>query len=271
MKIIIPFSYQLSAYSQHAQTATKQAIRAMHYYEKMPCAAASEYHLDREKHRPKLAILPSAMVLKQEAWEKLMEWVKQGTVLLITGGIDRNEHFETVERLSKLGVETTTHSLIQHSTNINIDGKIYPLDYYGRLPMPDLDRMQWEKDGGSVKIINSGKGKILVTEYPVELNTNISSIAALYSYALKMSNVERSFEVDNKNNGILIRPTEFEKARIYLIVSETDTKQTSVITDKITNKKYTINTAPGRAQLFMISKENGEVISSYGIDNIKVE
>ncbi len=269
--IMMPLSLQLTAYSAHAQRASERAVRALHYYAQHQAIGISEYHLERAEERPKLIILPSAMVLHHDAWEKLMNWVWDGSTLLVTGPIDRDPHFQPADRLAKFGLQADAQPIIQHVSQIEIDGQRHPLHYYGTLPMPSYDKMVWETDHGKVKSIAHGQGKILSTEYPVEWNTSLETTAALYQMAAGVAGVERSFTTSVTDPGVLIRPMDYEKGRLYLIVSESDTQRTVDIQDKITGKTYSLKLSPGRAHMFMIDKADGRVVSQYAEGDVTVK
>ncbi|MDP4188143.1 MAG: hypothetical protein Q8905_08860, partial [Bacteroidota bacterium] len=261
--LVIPFSLQFSNYQSLALTATKNAVRAMHYYARFKFNVASEYHLDRVTVIPKLVVLPSVQALTDTAWNKICEWVSGGTTLLITGPIDKDPHFESVKRLTELGVETRTEPVLQLNSFLTIGNERYQLNYYNTSAMQSIDQMVWKEDHGKIKEVTLGKGKILISEYPVELNTNLNTIAELYKYAAKKGNITSEFVTDCSNPGILIRPIDYEKARMYLLESETDTDEVFTIRDKFVNKDYSVKLEAGRAKLLLISKEDGKIIDQY--------
>jgi hypothetical protein len=126
-----------------------------------------------------------------------------------------------------------------------------------------MDQMVWTEDHGYLKKIGYGKEKFLITEYPVELNTNLNSIATLYKYAQKEAGLAPAFTTDCKNPGILIRPVDYEKARLYLLESETDKDENIIIYDKLVNKTFTITLRARRAKLLLISSQDGKIPGEY--------
>ena len=60
---------------------------------------------DCETGPPKLAILPSPQALTETAWQALLEYVDDGGNLLITGSVDRDEHWRIVGRAANLKVD----------------------------------------------------------------------------------------------------------------------------------------------------------------------
>jgi hypothetical protein len=268
--LVLPLSLQLSAYTDHAQTGTAHAVRALHYYAGLPAISASEYHLDRVVARPKLAILPSASVLTEEAWNALLGWVEDGTTLLVTGPVDRDPHFMEAPRLAKFGIDAAPHAIVQHHTDLAVEGTAHAVDYYGRVPMANLDKMVWSIDHDKIKEITHGQGSILVTEYPLEMGNNLSTTAAVYTYAAEKAGVDAGFTVTNDNPGILVRPMRYENASLYLVISENADDTAIEITDKHTGKTFGFDVPRGRAQMLMISNDDGHAMATYGIESLKI-
>lgn len=137
------------------------------------------------------------------------------------------------------------------------------MNYYNTSAMQSIDQMVWKEDHGKIKEVTLGKGEILISEYPVELNANFNTIAEIYKYAAKEGNITPDFVTDCSNPGILIRPIDYEKARMYLLESETDTDEVFTISDKLVNKDYSVKLEAGRAKLLLISKDDGKIIDQY--------
>lgn len=261
--IVIPYSLQMTAYNSQAIRATRNAVRALHYFNRMPAISASEYHLSRFKQNPKLAILPSAQVLSEEGWQGLLEWVSKGTTLLITGPVDRDPAFLDAPRLKDLGLDYQIKPMIQHQADLEIAGQNYNLSFYDRSSMQNLDQMQWESGQGELKVIPHGQGRIIVTAYPVEMNHNFQALAALYDYAAKQADVKKRFSINTDNPGVLVRPMDYQNARFYFILSETDQTEKFEISDLVTEKNYSVSVEPGRVKMLMISKKDGNVVAEY--------
>jgi len=261
--LVSPNSLQFTNLQPLAVTATKNAVRAMHYYTRLSFVVAGEYHLEQVKQRPKLIILPSAQVLSDQAWFKLCTWVSEGATLLVTGPIDRNPHFESVERLSGMGVDLSIAPILEQHALLNIGNEQLSLDFYNTKAMQSIDKMVWANEQGQLKKVLLGTGKILMTEYPVELNTNLNSLSRLYHYAAEAAGVDSSFTTDCTNPGILIRPIDYEKARLYVLESETNQDVSFTISDHRVHQSYPIKLEAGRAKLLLISKLDGKMIDQY--------
>ena len=106
-----------------------------------------------------------------------------------------------------------------------------------------------------------GKGRILFSAFPLELNDNLEAVGEIYSYALKVAGVQPVYSSSLKNSGILICPTRFPHATLYMISSETDQTKVS-FEDAISRKQFSSELKPGRAALLLIG-ENGDLLASY--------
>jgi Cellulase (glycosyl hydrolase family 5). len=261
--LVAPHSLQFSVLQPLAVTATKNAVRAMHYYTRLSFDVAGEYQLNQVKGRPRLLLLPSAQILSDEAWQTLCRWVSEGSVLLVTGPVDQDPHFESVCRLSGMVPDINIAPVLDLHSSLTLGKEQYSLDYYNTSSMQTMNKMVWKQETGKVRTIAVGKGKILMTEYPVELNTNLGSVAALYSYAAEQAGIKPSFTTDCTNHGILVRPMDYEKTRLYLLESETNTDEIFTISDRQVDRTYTVKLESGRAKLLLISKQDGRVLAEY--------
>ena len=106
-----------------------------------------------------------------------------------------------------------------------------------------------------------GRGKILFSALPLELNDRLDSVAAVYAYALKAAGVENAYTTTMQDPGILICPTEFPHATLYVLTSETNEPNVS-FRDQRSGKTFTVNLEPGRAALLLVG-DDGARIASY--------
>ena len=106
-----------------------------------------------------------------------------------------------------------------------------------------------------------GKGKVLLAPFPLELNENLEAVGSVYRYALKMAGVTPAYSVSVDDPGILICPTEFPHATLYVITSESSQRQAS-FRDRRSNKEFSEQLDPGRASLLLVA-EDGAILASY--------
>lgn len=91
---------------------------------------------------------------------------------------------------------------------------------YGGLKTTVMDRVTLPSRASWAEVL-LGKGRVLFSALPLELNSNLESVAAVYGYALARAGVGSTYTTDMKDPGILICPTRLPKATLYEITSET--------------------------------------------------
>jgi hypothetical protein len=79
----------------------RKAVRALAYDDHLTVYAIAENQVSK-LGSPKLATLPSPQALTEGAWQALMKYVGNGGNLLITGPVDRDQHWRLVPRGAKL-------------------------------------------------------------------------------------------------------------------------------------------------------------------------
>ncbi len=118
---------QYSVLGGLALDTQKHALRAMAYCDHTPLRMLTENRL-AELGTPKLVFLPSPQGLTDEAWDELLDYVASGGTLLVTGPVDRDEHWQPVDRMEALGVKATVVPLAVRGAVLTLpDGKSYPL------------------------------------------------------------------------------------------------------------------------------------------------
>jgi hypothetical protein len=106
-----------------------------------------------------------------------------------------------------------------------------------------------------------GKGRILIVPLPVELNDNLKAVGDLYRYALQSANVTEAYSTTLNDPGMLICPTVFEHATLYVLTSESSSSEMS-FRDIRSGMVFAGKVEPGRAALLLVS-DQGEVLASY--------
>ena len=256
--IVLPQSLQLSVKNSQALTAQQTAVRVLYQYNRVEAYAVGEYQLDT-LGTPKLILLPSAYGLTQKAWEAIEARVRAGAVLLISGPFDGDEHMHATGRERALGLDTTLMPLQQRDETLHGPAGDLPLQFGGMATtVLDRDVLPSAKDW---KELTLGEGKVLFSSYPLELNTNLESIAQVYGYALKLAGVGHTYTSPVNNHGILICPTRLPHATVYALTSETETMPVS-FTDKRSGKTFTGTLDAGRAALLLVT-ERGDLTATY--------
>jgi hypothetical protein len=106
-----------------------------------------------------------------------------------------------------------------------------------------------------------GRGKILFSSLPLELNDRLEAVAAVYGYALKAAGVEPIYTSSVEDPGILICPTLFPRSTLYVLTSETSETELS-FRDTRSGKTFSGRLEPGRASLLLVGQD-GSLIASY--------
>ncbi len=107
-----------------------------------------------------------------------------------------------------------------------------------------------------------GKGRILFTPLPLELNDNLRAIGDVYRYALKVAGVAPTYSATLEDPGILISPTRFPHATLYVVTSETGKPCDISFQDELSRKRFSGRLDPGHAAMLLV-EENGSVSASY--------
>ena len=248
----------------------KHALRAMAYVDHMPLRMLTENRL-ADLGSPKLVFLPSAQGLTDSAWTELMDYVAKGGTLLVTGPVDRDEHWQPVDRLSALGVKATVFPLAVRQSELTLpDGKTYPLSFPAGVQQSATWTMRFA-DGKSVEVIAHGSGRILWTADPVEFSEGYSTVAALYRWALQQAGVRPVFrEVTPLSAGVLAFPTVLTDGEIYSFSNESLDAQTVDLVDALTGAHIRFTMQPQRGAALLLNRQ-GTVLSSYGGAAVEVK
>jgi len=107
-----------------------------------------------------------------------------------------------------------------------------------------------------------GKGKVLYISLPIELSDNQEVIGAVYRTVIDQAGVRRPYATTMDDSGLLVSPTDFDKATLYVLTSESSSIQKVTFCDTASGKEVLSALEPGRAALLLVSHE-GNVLVSY--------
>jgi hypothetical protein len=256
--IVLPQSLQLSVFNGMAVEGQKASVRALYHYARAEAYAVGEYQTERLGN-PRLIILPSPLAVASSAWEDILTKVRNGSVLLVTGPFDRDAHFHPAGRREEIGLPyedamlTIRESILQWpegQARLTFGGD--RTTFLDRAVLPG--NATWAEQ-------NVGKGKILFAAFPLELNDNLEAIGSVYRYALKVAGVTPTYSAGSNDPGILICPTQFPHATLYVLTSESSGREVS-FRDQKSNKEFSAHLDPGRAALLLVG-EDGGILASY--------
>jgi Cellulase (glycosyl hydrolase family 5) len=241
----------------------KKALRAMAYCDHTPLRMLPENRL-AELASPKLVFLPSAQGLTEEGWQQLLDYVTRGGTLLVTGPVNRDEHWMEVDRIGPLGVKAdVVPEAVRGSATILPGGRGLAYGFPAEVQQSSAETMRFA-DGKSVEVIRRGSGKILWVADPVEFAEGYEAAAALYRWALDQAGVKAAFrEVAPLSPDVLAFPTVLDDAELYSFSNESLHAEAVDVVDALTGAHIRFTMEGQRGAALLLSRQ-GAVLSRYG-------
>ncbi len=241
----------------------KRALRAMAYFDHTPLRMLPENRLE-ELGSPRLVFLPSAQGLTEKAWQQLLDYVAKGGTLLVTGPLNRDEHWQWVDRLAPLGVRAEVMPVAVRGSSLAIpDNAPLPLSFSADVQQSTAETMRFADDK-TLEVIPHGSGRILFTAAPVEFSEGYLAVAALYRWALEQAGVKAAFQEGKPlSPDVLAFPTMLDNAVLYSFSNESMDAQRVDIVDTLTGANIQFTLAPQRGAALLLDRQ-GKVLSSYG-------
>jgi Beta-galactosidase len=258
--LVLPQSLQLSAFGSWGVAVQQNAVRALYQYARATALAVGEYQLS-SMPPAKLIIVPAPWVLHQEAWDSLMNRVRGGATLLLSGRIDADEHWVSIPgRTRSWNVDYSFAAMTSREAVVRWEGDSVHLSYSG-------DRTTYGErgvleNGETFADVPLGKGRILYVALPLELADQLESVGRIYRYAMRRAGVSTSYQTSCDNPGILICPTRLSGATLYVLTSESADTVPVVFHDVASGADVRVALAPGRAALLLVDR-NGHIQASY--------
>jgi len=242
--------------------AQRNAIRALVYSDHLTLYAVAENQLTK-LGSPKLAILPSPQALTEAAWQALLKYVHNGGNLLVTGPVERDEHWQKMARASALGIEAAAEPLTFHNSTLILGNRNVVLSF-DQQKQNLVDSLRF-KGGTSFREIPHGKGRIFWAADPIELSESTDPAAALYSYVAGRVGISPMFEAATPlPAGIMVFPTVLQDAVLYVLTSERADDTSIDLRDKLTDVRLTLRLEGQQAALAVIGKQQKSVVAKYG-------
>jgi len=260
--IITSQAAQYSVLAEFQLAAQQRSVRTLGYSLHLSSYMIAENQIGK-LGSPKLAILPSPQGLGDAAWSALLSYVDRGGNLLVTGPVDRNEHWQVVHRVSDLGVASHVGPLTFHDAEIRTGSRPIELAF-GQQQQNWLDSLHFQ-DGSTLKEIPHGKGRIFWASYPVELAENQQSTAELYTYVARRLNIAPVFTSQSPvPAGILIFPTELADCMLYVLISDSVEATAIKIRDQATGAQIALSLPGEHAAIAVIGKKEKGLVAKYG-------
>ncbi len=242
-----------------ATPATKRAVRVMHYECLTAMRAAGEYALEREFIPGRLILLPCAQVITRAAWNVLLAAVRNGATLLVTGVIDRDEHWLPANRSRELGLRTTIAPIAEEET-LRIDGTELRVPFHNEAFQRVEKAVVDGEDLSAVRTVPLGSGRVIWCPLPVEVSSETAPVSALYRFALKQARVAPVFSVEALDAAVLIRPSLFDNCVLYTLISESGRHKRVILTHVENGARVDVTLPPQRAAHVLIDRKTGRTL-----------
>jgi hypothetical protein len=260
--IVTSQAAQYSALADFQLAAQQRAVRALAYDVHLPAYVIAENQIDK-LGTPKLVILPSAQALGEPAWRALMTYVDAGGSLLVTGPVDRDEHWQIIRRAADLGLAAHVEPLTYHDATLQLGDRRTNLAY-DEQAQNWLDSLLFD-DGSTFKEIARGKGKIFWAAYPVELASGPQPVADLYSYVATRLNITPMFiQQSPLAPGVLVFPTILADSVLYVMISDSAHDAAINLRDQETGTPITLSLRAEHAAIAVLSKKGKKIVARYG-------
>ena len=257
--IVLPQSLQMSALKDEALKAQQTAVRVLYGYNRVEAYAVGEYQIDTLR-TPKLIVLPSAYGLDEKAWAGIEARVRAGAVLLVSGPFSADPHLHAADRAQRLGLPYKLSPLQARSEPIETPAGRLWLEYGGReTTVLDKAVLPGEATWAQIPL---GKGEVLFSSLPLELNENLQAVAQVYAFAIARARVRHTYTTASRDPAVLICPTLLPEATLYVLASETEAS-TVEWTDMRSGKRFAGTLGAGRAALLLVGVK-GELLAEYG-------
>jgi hypothetical protein len=248
--------------------AQRKAVRALAYHARVVPAIVAENQLagltDVALADMVLAILPSPQALSDQAWQTLLRYVENGGTLLVTGSVDRDEHWQVRPRAAELGLGGMVRPLTYHNSVLELPRQGSIQLSFDQQKQSRVDSLRFP-ERATLKEMRHGKGAVLWAADPVELAEGTESAAALYRYVLERVNVTARFELrDGAAAGLLICALPLGRDVLYVIVSEDSRARKIDLTDKPTGVRLHFEIGPERAALALIAGASRTIVARLG-------
>jgi hypothetical protein len=260
--IIASQASQYSVLADFQLEAQRRAVRALAYDVHIPAYIIAENQMEK-LGSPRLAILPSPQALGEPAWRALLQYVEDGGNLLITGPVERDEHWQVVSRSQDLGLKALVGPLTYHSASGVIGDRQVTLAF-GQPSQNWLDSLRFD-DGALLKQMPRGKGRIFWAAYPVELAENLQATAGLYSYVTSQLKIAPMFTSQSPlPAGVLVFPTVLADSVLYVFVSDSANDAALSIRDQITGVPISFTVSAEHAAIAVVGRKEKKILAKYG-------
>ena len=260
--IVTSQAAQFSVLGDLQLEAQRKAVRALTYYSRLTPYAVAENQIGK-LGSPKLAILPSPQALTETAWKALLTYVEAGGNLLITGPLDRDEHWQVTPRAASAKLDAHAEPLTYHGAVIKLGDRTISLSF-DQQKQNLLESLRFA-DASTLKEAVYGKGKIFWAAYPAELAEGAQAVADIYTFVAGRVGIASLFDLQAQlSPGILIYPTVLDDSVMYVIISDAAEDTKIDLRDKTTGARLTLQLPSQHAAIAVIGKKEKTLVAKYG-------
>jgi hypothetical protein len=260
--IVTSQAAQFSVLAEFQLEAQRRAVRALAYSDHLTAYVVAENQIEK-LGSPKLAILPSPQSLGDPAWNLLLKYVEAGGNLLITGPVDRDQHWQDQHRMQQLGIAAHVEPLVYHNSQMRLGDRTIRLAF-GQEQQNWLHSLRFD-DESTFKENQHGKGRIFWTSDPIELSENLQSTADCYKFVADRLNIAPMFRAASELPwGILIFPTSLADSMLYVIVSDSSDSAKVSFVDTTTGAPISLSLPAEHAAIAVVSKAQKRIVAKYG-------
>jgi hypothetical protein len=260
--IVTSQAAQFSVLGDLQLEAQRNAVRALAYSDHLTAYAVAENQIAK-LGSPKLAILPSPQALTDTAWHALLQYANNGGNLLITGPVDRDEHWHAITRSADLKLGAVVEPLMFHSASIRLSDRTIPLAFDQQI-QNFIETLRFN-DGSSFKELPYGKGRIFWAAYPVEMAEGTQAVADLYATIAARVGIAPAYELSSPlSAGVLVYPTVMDDSVVYVLISDAAEDSRIDLLDKLTGIRLTLQLPAQHAAIAVIGKKEKAVVAKFG-------
>ena len=251
--MVIPHSHMFSPRS-FAQEATRRCVRAMYYHCGVPMQAISEYTLADHSYPAKLLIVPAPRTLTPECWAALVERMKQGATVAISGALNTDEGSVPVS-------QTESFAVGARDFLVRYEGEKIQRIEKGRIGDAKGRPGETVKRESAVVVKTYGAGRLIRTALPLELGDSMEALVAFYRHAMTQAGVAPIFSATPQTPAVLVLPSVFRDVVLYTFVSESNRDTKMQVTDLQTKARFSVDVSAGRTAMVIIDRRNGARIT----------
>jgi hypothetical protein len=261
--IVTSQAAQYSVLADFQLEAQRRAVRALAYGVHLPAYMIAENQIG-QLGWPRLAILPSPQALGETAWQTLLKYVDAGGNLLVTGPVDRDEHWQIMHRTAELGLHAQVEPLTYHNATINIGNRSITVAF-GQAQQTSLESLRFD-DGTTCKELAYGKGRIFWTADPVELAEDLQATIDVYAYVTSQLRIAPPFiSQATIPPGVLIFSTDLADSVLYVFVSDAADDAQLKLRDQATGAQISFTLPAEHAAIAVVGKKEKKIVSKYGL------